>query len=305
MRADEIIWGGDEKCELILAHKIDVPEGSIVEIHYNYTNSHYELKHQQDVVSIDVEGNNKIILDNIYLSGDNGATLVRIIDIEELHCIVEIKKFSDIISFNALQDMRIRIDENIIGKMRARDKENPLEYLKQAFMYQDMMFVKGYGNRGEKFTLLSKDRMLHIAKQNREYTATNLVRYDRAKAPFDAVYILKGNIGFVDGSSQAAISNEVSKKMHQISEGGAYFDIWDAYNDLERIFIFKEATENGILEYDSYTCELTNAFEYKFHIVGSNTEGFAEGASIDCTDDKRITQLDRFKEAEEASTALQ
>lgn len=299
MQAEDIIWGGNNKCEFELSKSLNATEGSTIDIEYNYISEKYEAKYEGEIAGIAVKGSNKQLLDNIYLSGEKSAMLVRVIDIDELNYIVEIKVFNDVISFNALQAVKIQIDESVIGKMRVKDRENPIQYLNDAFRYKDMMFVKGYGQKGASFTLLSKDRALHIIQEKDVYTATNIIRYDRSRADFDAVYILRGNIEFVDGSHGASISREVSRKMKEIMSSGEYFDIWDAYNDLERLFIFKQATENGILQYDSYHCELTNVFEYKFHLISNNPEGFPEGAQIDCTDDDSILRLDQFEDAQQ------
>lgn len=77
--------------------------------------------------------------------------------------------------------------------------------------------------------------------------------------------------------------------------------IWDAYNDLDRIFAFRQATENGVLKYSSYTCQLTDAFEYCFTIEGTDVEDFPEGTQLDCTDNEDILKIEKFTKADEIS----
>jgi len=71
---------------------------------------------------------------------------------------------------------------------------------------------------------------------------------------------------------------------------------------LEKLFNFKKATETGILGYLSYTCELTDAFEYCFTLVGDNFEGFPDDTQIDCTADEDIKKLDQFKNAKQVQS---
>ena len=98
-----------------------------------------------------------MLLDNIYLTGKKPATIVRIIDKTDLDYIIEIKVFQAKIQFNSLQAVEIQIRDEIIGKMRIRDKEDPIGYLNSAFKYENMLFVRGYGRKGASFSLLSKD----------------------------------------------------------------------------------------------------------------------------------------------------
>ena len=131
--------------------------------------------------------------------------------------IIQIKIFQDEIVFDKLSSIEIKITDEVIDKMRARDQENPIEYLNRAFKYNDRVFVKGYGRKGASFTLLSNDRALNVRQDNNEYVATNLVRYDKNRAETEAVYILKGEIAFVDSSHSAFVSSEVAQKMEVIT----------------------------------------------------------------------------------------
>lgn len=301
MKADDIIWGGNNKCEIKISKDIQLTEGVLTDIEYDYIQERYVIKFNGDTASIEVEGSNKELLDNIYLSGKKPATIVRVIDREDLTYIIEVKVFHSLIQFNELQAMEIQITDDVFGKMRIKEKENPISYLNASFKYGDMFFVKGYGRKGASFTILSKDRALHIRQENNTYIATNIVRYDQNKAEFDAVYILQGAIRFVDSTHGALVSREVAQKMDIITSNGEYFDIWEAYNELDRIFALKQATENGILKYKSYTCELTDAFEYCFVLNGTNYDDFPGGQQIDCTDDDAIMNLEDVKEAKQFS----
>ena len=80
---------------------------------------------------------------------------------------------------------------------------------------------------------------------------------------------------------------------------GEFFDIWDAYNDLDRMFAFKQATENGILKYKSYTCRLKESFEYCFELTDGSVDCFPDGQQIDCTDDDSILNLEKLTASEQ------
>ncbi|WP_285829607.1 ATP-binding protein [Bacteroides acidifaciens] len=299
MQAEDIIWGGNNKCEVKLLRDIGVTAGDVIDITYNYMSDLYEAKKEAESTSLEVDQNNRRTLDNIFLDGSSPATIVRVIDADERDLIIEVKVFQDVINFNAMQGIEIEIGEEVIGKMRVKDKEDPIAYLNSAFKYNDMLFVKGYGRKGADFTLVSKDRSLHVTQIDNVYVATNLVRYDRSKADFENLYIMKGHVIFVNATQGASISREVTERMTKIVSGGAYFDIWDAYNDLERLFVLKQATENGVMEYTSYECMLTDCFEYRFKLKSSFEEPFPEDSQIDCTDSDDIKELDRFENADQ------
>lgn len=299
MKAQDIIWGGNNKCEIILKSKIKIEEGQIIELRYNYISESYEVSYDGEVTLVSLDHRNKKVLDNIYLNGNTPTTIVRVIDISEFKCIVDIKIFNGIIEFNDLSGIEIEVEGEIIRKIGAKYKENPIEYLNSNFKYKDMMFVKGYARKSSDFTILSKNRAIHVKQNNNVYSAINIVNYDRSKADFEAVYILKGKVDFVNVTQGALISKEVSERMRRISNGSSYFNIWDAYNNLERLFIFKQATENGIIEYDGYECELTDSFEYRFHLVNRLEDPFPEGSQVDCTDNNNIKNLNQLQNAEE------
>ena len=299
MRAEDILWGGNNKCSITLKNDIGMPEGVLTNIEYDYILEQYRLTYNYDSTLLEMSESSRTLLDNIYLSGKKPATIVRAIDRDGLDYIIEIKVFQTLIQFNALQAVEIQIRDEVVEKMRIKDKENPIGYLNSAFKYGNMLFVKGYGRKGADFSLLSKDRVLHIRQENNVYIATNLVRYNARNADYDAVYILQGEVSFVDASHSARVSSEVIKKMNQITSGGEYFDVWEAYNDLDRMFAFKQATENGIRKYKSYTCRLKESFEYCFELSGGGFDYFPEGQQIDCTDDDNILNLEKFANSEQ------
>ena len=300
MKAEDIIWGGNNKGVIRLKNDIGLEPGTLVDIEYDYIKELYYL--QKDNERVDITASESVLemMNNIYLTGSAPTTMVWVIDKEEdLNYIIEIKVFRSEITFSKLNSIEIKIGDEVIDKMRVRDKENPIAYLNNAFKYGDRVFVKGYGRKGASFTILSSDRALNIRQVGNEYIATNLVKYDKSRADMEAVYILKGDLSFVDSSRNAFVSGEVAQKMEIITSGGEYFEVWDAYNELDRIFAFKQATENGVLKYTSYACELTDAFEYCFTLEGTEIEGFPEGTQLDCTDNEDILKIDSFTRADQ------
>lgn len=299
MKAQDIIWGGSNKCELTLGRDIGIREDDVIDVTYNYTSMRYEVSYKSEKTGINIDFQNKEILDNIFLSGFSLSTIVRVIDIEELNLIVEIKIFQDTITFNEFQAIQIEVSEDVIAKMRAVDKQDPIRYLNKNFKYQDMLFVRGYGKKGINFTLLSKDRALDITYIDKVYIAKNLLRYDRGKADLENVYILKGNITFVPETQGRSISKETLQRIGEIQKENTYMEIWNAYNDLERLFILKQAAENGIIEYESYKCKMTDVYEYTFQLKSNYEEPFPENAHIDCTENKEIRDLEQLEDLED------
>lgn len=301
MRAEDIIWGGNNKCVVSLSRDIDLDAGTLVNFSYNYVREVYVVENKMERADVILSEQTKEMLDNIFLTGSIPATMVWVVDKEDnkLNYIFEFKIFQNEIVFGELASIEIRIGDEVIDKMRVKDKEDSIGSLNRAFKYENRVFVKGYGRKGASFTILSTDRALRVRQENNEYVATSLDRYDRNQADLDAVYVLKGNISFVDSSHGAFISSEVAQKMDIITSGGAYFDIWNAYNELDRIFALKQATEHGIISYKGYKCELTDAFEYCFSLTSGDVDFFPEGTQVDCTDDENIVNLEKFTEADQ------
>ena len=300
MKAEDIIWGGSQnKCEFEISPDLDIPEGELVALEYDYIRERYVLKFRGASAVLDVRANSRNTLDNIYLAGNSPATLVRVTDHDDKSYIADIKVFQSRIQFNRLQSIEIRIGDNIVQSrnMPVKQRDEPIKYLNEAFKYGDMLFVKGYGRQGTGFSILSKSRKLNVRQENNVYVATDIVRYDPNKADYDNVYILQGAISFVNTTNSAAVSREVSQKMDRIVAGGEYFDIWDAYNDLDRIFSLRKATEYGVVKYKSCTCALSDCFEYCFTLADGETANFPKGERIDCTEDKDIRNIENFTEA--------
>ena len=99
MQAEDIIWGGNNKCEIKLLRDIGVVAGDVIDLVYNYMSDTYEAKKDSETSSIVVNQVNRRTLDNIYLSGNSPATIVRVIDADDQNLIVEVKVFQDTINF--------------------------------------------------------------------------------------------------------------------------------------------------------------------------------------------------------------
>ena len=127
MQAEDIIWGGNNKCEIKLLRDIGVVAGDVIDLVYNYMSDTYEAKKDSETSSIVVNQVNRRTLDNIYLSGNSPATIVRVIDADDQNLIVEVKVFYDMINFNAMQGIEIEVGEEVIGKMRVKDRQDQIE----------------------------------------------------------------------------------------------------------------------------------------------------------------------------------
>ena len=112
---------------------ISMPEGALANIEYDYIQEQYRLTYNGESSLLVLTDSSRNLLDNIYLSGKKPATIVRIIDRDELAYIIEIKVFQTLIQFNMLQAVEIQIRDEVVDKMRIRDKEDPIGYLNSAF----------------------------------------------------------------------------------------------------------------------------------------------------------------------------
>lgn len=88
MRAEDILWGGSNKCGIILFADIGLPEGALLDLEYDYIQERYILKYNGNSTEITTEGGSQYVLDNIYLSGKKPATIVRVIDKDDLTYII-------------------------------------------------------------------------------------------------------------------------------------------------------------------------------------------------------------------------
>lgn len=115
MQAEDIIWGGNNKCEIKLRRDIGVIAGDVIDLVYNYMSDTYEAKKDSETSSIVVNQVNRRTLDNIYLSGNSPATIVRVIDADDQNLIVEVKVF------------RIRLTLMLCRESKLRPEKKSLE----------------------------------------------------------------------------------------------------------------------------------------------------------------------------------
>lgn len=91
MKAEDIIWGGNNKCVIRLKNDIELEPGTLVNIEYDYIKEVYYL--QRDIERVDISAAENVIgmLNNIYLTGSTPTTMVWVIDKEEdLNYIIEV-----------------------------------------------------------------------------------------------------------------------------------------------------------------------------------------------------------------------
>lgn len=61
MQAEDIIWGGNNKCEVKLLRDIGVTAGDVIDITYNYMSDLYEAKKEAESTSLEVDQNLSLI----------------------------------------------------------------------------------------------------------------------------------------------------------------------------------------------------------------------------------------------------
>ena len=74
MRAEDILWGGNNKCGISLETDISMPEGALANIEYDYIQEQYRLTYNGESSMLVLSDGSRNLLDNIFLSGKKPAT---------------------------------------------------------------------------------------------------------------------------------------------------------------------------------------------------------------------------------------
>lgn len=292
MKTSDIIWGGDHKVIVTLKSPIEgMKEGDEVHIEYNYIDDFYELTFEGKKTVI--TPSNKHSEEQLDLLRNGRSSMNSILSLDEDGCFIQLRIFEEIVSLGQLSTLRIAITDDIIEKLSDREQQNPLETLKDKFIYTDsrtnktMIFVKGYNKEKADFSILSRRNRLNVSKDRDSYISVNYARYDSSYADFDAVYLITGNIEFVDSTRDAKISNELNKNMEKIHSGSKYFEIWDAYLNLEKISMLQHARETGVVKYKSVHSQATSeGYKYTFILEDDQCADFLKDEILDsCNED--------------------
>ena len=287
MKASDIIWGGNHKALVTLREPIlDLKVGDEVKIEYDYMCNIYMLMFEGKKTGINPI--NKASEDQLDLIRNGRSSLNSILSIDEDGCIIRLRIFEEIVELGALATLRIAITDDVVGQLENTEQGNSLEVMKEQFVYTEpktgkqMVFVKGYGKKKDTFSLLSKRHRLNVSKNKDSYIAESYKRYDSGYADFDAVFLLKGNIEFVDSTRDAKISAEFSKNMGKINSRGKYFDIWDAYLNLEKISLLQHAKDTGSVKYKSFSCvPISDGYKYTFVFEDGECPDFSKDEILD------------------------
>ena len=298
MKATDITWGGESKAEFTVESKIaeSLSVGAILSLGYDHVSQTYFLVFENHRYTITpTSTSNKVVLEDCVTNGKGFASLVRIIDIEGKSVIVQIHKFMSVTVFNSLQSLKIQLGDMVVEKFPPYARPDPVKFAKDEFLYnENIVFVIGSHRTDKDFAILSNRWRLHVMRKDNAYIASNITR--NRSDNIDCVHMLQGSINFLDSTQGASVSNEVSEKLHRISNPESYFMMWDAYNELEKIYLLLQAVENGVAEYTSYTFEEREDYIYKFRLKNNNWEDlFGEDSQIDCTDNEEILKIDTWE----------
>lgn len=287
MKTSDIIWGGDHKVIVTLRNPIEgMKEGDEVQIEFNYLENVYELTFEGKKTVI--IPSNKASEDQLDLLRNGRSSMNTILSMDEDGCFIQLRIFEEIVSLGQLSTLRIAITDEVIDRLTDKEQQNPLEALKEKFIYTDpktkktMIFVKGYNKKNADFSILSRRNRLNVSKDSDSYISSGYARYDSSYADFDAVYLISGNIEFVDSTRDAKISDELNKNMEKIRLSGKYFEIWDAYLNLERISMLQHAKATGVIKYKSVRSQATsNGYKYTFTLEDGQYADFLKDEILD------------------------
>ena len=287
MKSSDIIWGGDHKVIVTLRNQIEgMKEGDEVQIEYNYLDNVYELTFEGKKTAIVPK--NQSSEDHLDLIRNGKSSMNTILSMDEDGCFLQLRIFEEIVSLGQLSTLRIAITDDVIDKLTDKEQQNPLEALKEKFIYTDpktkktMIFVKGYNKKNADFSILSRRNRLNVSRDSDSYISSNYARYDSSYADFDAVYLISGNIEFVDSTRDAKISDELNKNMEKIRSSGKYFEIWEAYLNLERISMLQHAKDTGVVKYKSVRSQATSdGYKYIFTLEDGQYAEFSKDDILD------------------------
>lgn len=287
MKTSDIIWGGDHKVIVTLRTPVEgMKEGDEVQIEFNYLDNVYELSFEGKKTVI--TPSNKSSEDQLDLLRNGRSSMNIILSMDEDGCFIQLRIFEEIVSLGALSPLRIAITDDVIDKLTDKEQQNPLEALKEKFIYTDpktkrtMIFVKGYNKKNADFSILSRRNRLNVSRDSDSYISSGYTRYDSSYADFDAVYLISGNIEFVDSTRDAKISEELNKNMEKIRPSGKYFEIWEAYLNLERISMLQHAKDTGVVKYKSVKSQATSdGYKYTFTLEDGQYVDFLKDEILD------------------------
>ena len=287
MKTSDIIWGGDHKVIVTLRNPVEgMKEGDEVKIEFNYIDNVYELTFEGKKTVI--VPSNKASEDQLDLLRNGRSSMNTILSMDEDGCFIQLRIFEEIVSLGQLSTLRIAIADDVIDKLTDKEQQNPLESLREKFIYTDpktkksMIFVKGYSKKNADFSLLSRRNTLNVSKTADSYISSSYTRYNSSYADFDAVYLITGNIEFVDSTRDAKVSDELNKNMEKIRSSGKYFEIWEAYLNLERISMLEHAKETGVVKYKSVRSQATSeGYKYTFTLEDNQYADFLKDEVLD------------------------
>lgn len=297
MKLSDIVWGGDHNIEVKLEHKItDLKAGDLIEIKYSYEDQIFELFYENQSTKIDTinkAGKNELDL----LLYDGVQQLTTVLEIKDLTCLIKIRLFSGSFEIAPLTKMGIAVKDSIVNVLPEKAKENSIEFLKEEFVFKDsktgksIVFVRGFGNsKRNDFALISRRHSLNVLRDGDTFITDKYITHDASYLDRNAIYLLKGNIEFVNSTKDAKVSAELSQNMDKIKNSGKYFDIWDAYLTLEKISLLKHARDVGVLKYKSFTCQTKpEGYEYIFRIEDTDLPSFAIDDYIDVSEKDEIS----------------
>ena len=287
MKTSDIIWGGDHKAIVTFRTPIEgMKEGDEVQIEFNYLDNLYELSFEgKKTVIIPL---NKSSEEQLDLLRNGRSSMNTILSMDEDGCFLQLRIFEEIVSLGQLSTLRIAITDEVKERLTDKEQQNPLEALKEKFIYTDpktkktMIFVKGYYKKNADFSILSRRNRLNVSKDSDSYIATGYTKYDSSYADVDAVYLISGNIEFVDSTRDAKISAALNKNMEKIHSSGKYFEIWDAYLNLEKISMLQHAKDTGVVKYKSVRSQATSdGYKYTFTLEEGEYANFLKDEILD------------------------
>lgn len=189
-----------------------------------------------------------------------GRSLLRVDKIDDDYVSLTLLEFSEAISYDEDNPLRIIIDQAITAELRANDIELDKaveEVQKQILVKESGCYAFAYStrNNNESLEIVGDKYSFTITQTPQKYLHITQIRKRSNRDRIDfPIAMLSGSIEIVNELTDRAIltarANEQYAKL--INSDAEFIDLWNIYNELEYESIKQQAEEMGVIKYKSF-----------------------------------------------------
>lgn len=211
-----------------------------------------------DFVRVSIAKDIDTIISN--LKSSYGRALLRVDKIEEDYISFTLLEFSDVMTYDDENPLRIVVDQAVTPELRANniDVDNPVaEIIKQLIVDENGKYAFAYSvnNKSGELELIGDRYSFTIAETPQHYLHVIQIRKRTNRTRIDyPVVLISGCIEIVNELTDRAILTARADEQYVklISSDTEFIDLWNIYNDLERESVKQQAAELGFLKYKGF-----------------------------------------------------